>query len=361
MTIAAPVLFETRETGSGHLLGMATLNRPRQLNALNLEMCELMLDQFRRWASDEQVVAVILQGAGEKGYCGGGDVAGIVREIRAGGPQRFVYGDRFFDVEYTLDLLVHQYPKPFIVFSHGVCMGGGVGLMAGASHRIVAEQTRLAMPEIHIGLYPDVGAGWFLNRVPGRLGRLLAATGLVLNEADALFAGFADFFWSLEEQDRLFEGLSGLPWTGQSRVDRERLSQWLLVGSRRYAPGLPTSNLRQYYDALRYLAAIPSPIGLRDALQVAAADDPWFTAPARGLADGSPTTAAVIFEYLDRCRNLSIAQVLELDSRMARRFQREHDFVEGVRALLIDKDKSPRWSPHRFEDVTLEMVERHFS
>lgn len=360
MTAESPVVFETRETGSGHLLGMATLNRPRQLNALNLAMCELMLDQFRCWASDERIVAVVLQGAGEKGYCGGGDVAGIVREIRAGGPQRFVYGDRFFDVEYTLDLLIHQFPKPFVVYSHGVCMGGGVGLMAGASHRIVSEQTRLAMPEIHIGLYPDVGAGWFLNRVPGRLGRLMAATGLVLNEADALFAGFADFFWSIEERDRLFDGLGTLAWTGHARSDRVLLSEWLLIDSRRYVPGLPTSNLRQYFDALRYLAAIPSPLGLRDALQVAADDDPWFAAPAQGLAKGSPTTAAVVYEYLDRCRNLSIAQVLELDSRMARRFQREHDFVEGVRALLIDKDKNPQWSPQRLEDVTHERVERHF-
>lgn len=357
---AVPVRFETRDLPSGLCLGIATLDRPRQLNALNLEMCARMLDQFRQWASDEQVVAVLLSGAGDKGFCGGGDVAEIIRQVRAGGPARFVYGDRFFDVEYELDRLVHRYPKPFIIYSHGVCMGGGVGLMAGASHRIVSDQTRMAMPEIHIGLYPDVGAGWFLNRVPGGIGRVLGMTGLVINEADALFAGLADHFWPLEEHNRLLDGLMHIEWEADTRLNHERLSQWLLLNSRRYGAGLPSSNLRQYFDALRYISAMPSAAAIRDALQAAALEDPWFSAPAESLAKGSSVSAVLIHEYLNRTKRLSIEQVLGLDALIARQCQRAHDFPEGVRALLIDKDRNPRWQFGRIEDVDPELVAAHF-
>lgn len=356
----APVLFETRELAGGRRLAVATLNRPRQLNALNLEMCSLMLDQFRQWASDERVVAVLLTGAGEKGFCGGGDVAEVVRHVRAGGPERFVYGDRFFDVEYELDRLIYRYPKPFIVYANGVCMGGGVGLLAAASHRIVSDSARLAMPEIHIGLYPDVGAGWFLNRIPGRLGRLLGLTGLIINEADALFAGLAEYFWPVEELESLMSGLERIDWSADGALDRHRLGHWLLLAGRRYASGLPSSNLRQYFDALRYICAMPSAAGVRDGLLAAAIEDPWFGIPAQNLAKGSPTSAVLIDEYLQRCRLASIEQVFALDARIARRCQREHDFPEGVRALLIDKDRKPHWQYPNIESVEPDLIARHF-
>ena len=166
-----PVLFEERRTANGRRIGFATLNRPKQLNAINLQMCELLLAQFRTWVSDEGIAAVVLDGAGEKGFSAGGDVAEVVRNVRGGGDQRYVYGDAFFDVEYQLDRLIHEYPKPLISYAHGITMGGGVGLTVGASHRLVSDRARIAMPEIHIGLFPDVGGGWFLNRTPGGTGR----------------------------------------------------------------------------------------------------------------------------------------------------------------------------------------------
>ncbi|MFT4103780.1 MAG: enoyl-CoA hydratase/isomerase family protein [Burkholderiaceae bacterium] len=357
----APMTFEERATASGHRIGFATLDRPRQLNALNLRMCQMMLDQFRAWQSDEGIVAVVLQGAGDKGFCAGGDVADVIRRVREGGPRRFVYGDAFFDVEYQLDYLIHTFGKPFIAYSHGVCMGGGVGLFAGASHRVLAERTKLAMPEIHIGLFPDVGGGFFLNRVPAGIGRILALTGLIINEADALFAGLADAFVPLEMRDALWADLLAQPFTGQARRDREIVSMRMLAAARRAAAGLPESNLRSYFDALRVIAAMPTVTALRDALLAAAQEDPWFETPAASLANGSPTAAFVTFEYLERCRHLSLREVLALDLVLATNCQRRPDFVEGVRALLIDKDKSPKWSPASFDDVDRADVLAHFS
>jgi enoyl-CoA hydratase/carnithine racemase len=356
-----PVVFEERETGTGHRIGHATLHRQRQLNALNLEMCDLMLHRLRRWASDEGVVAVLLDGAGEKGFCAGGDVAEVIRHVREGGPQRFVYGDAFFEVEYQLDRLIHEYPKPLVSYSHGICMGGGVGLTAGASHRVVADGSRVAMPEIHIGLFPDVGGGWFLNRVPGGAGLVMALTGLTINEADAIFAGLADYFVPLEARDELYARLLAHDWSGDAARDRESLTRLMLSQHRRFRAGLPVSNLQQYLDALRFVAAQPNVIAVRDALLAAAAEDPWFRAPADSLANGSPTAAHVSWEYLRRSRRMSLAEVLELDLVLARQCQRHPDFPEGVRALLIDKDRAPAWSPARFEDVTPGLVAEHFA
>jgi len=355
------MIFEERATASGHRIGFATLNRPRQLNALNLQMCQLMLDQFRAWQSDEGIVAVVLHGAGDKGFCAGGDVADVIRRVRDGGPQRFVYGDAFFDVEYQLDYLIHTFRKPFIAYSHGVCMGGGVGLFAGASHRVLSEGTKMAMPEIHIGLFPDVGGGFFLNRVPAGIGRVLALTGLIINEADALFVGLADGFVPQAARDGLWTDLLAQPFTGKGDLDRQLVSARLLAATREAAPGLPASNLRSRFDVLREIGTMPTVVAVRDALLAAAQQDPWFKTPAGSLANGSPTAAFVTFEYLERCRHLSLREVLSLDLVLATNFQRRPDFVEGVRALLIDKDKSPKWSPARFDDVDRADVLAHFT
>jgi enoyl-CoA hydratase/carnithine racemase len=357
----APVLFETLSTRNRRSVGIARLNRPRQLNAITLEMCELLRDRLRAWAADEDIVAVVLEGAGDKGFSAGGDVAEVVRHVRAGGSSRFIYGDSFFEVEYQLDRMIHEYPKPLLAWIHGVCMGGGLGLAAGASLRVVTENLRMAMPEIHIGLFPDVGGGFFLNRVPGAAGTVMALTGLVINAADAVFAGLADAFVAAELRDELFSAIAELDWSGAPRRDLAKLSRVVASLHRRCKPGLPSSNLQAYSDALRFIGTQPDVISMRDALAAAAQEDPWFEAPAASLANGSPTAAHVSLEYLRRCRRLSLGQVLELDLVLARQFQRHHDFPEGVRALLIDKDRNPGWSPARFEDVPDDLVAGHFA
>lgn len=355
-----PVLFEEVEVGAGFKIGYARLNRPAQVNALNLQMCELMLEQFRRWQSQTSIVAVVLTANGEKGFSAGGDVAGVVKQVKAGGEHCFEYGDLFFEVEYALDQLIHEYKKPFITHAFGVCMGGGVGLTVGGSHRIVSDRCRIAMPEIHIGLFPDVGGGWFLNRVPGNIGRILALTGMIINEADALFAGFADAFVPAEENAAFYERLHGLPFNGSAEHNHQLLTTHLQAANHRYRIGLPTAGLRQYYDSLSFIAAQPGVGALLASLQAAAEDDPFFEGAAKGLGKGSPTTALVADEYLRRSRQLSLAQVLRMDLTLARQFQRHADFPEGVRALLIDKDRKPTWSPATLDEVDPATVLAHF-
>jgi enoyl-CoA hydratase/carnithine racemase len=364
-SLESPVLFETWPTSNaGVFIGVATLNRPKQLNAITLEMCELLLKQLRQWSSDTSIASVVLKGGGEKGFSAGGDVAQVIRHVKselASNAERFVYGDLFFTVEYELDLLIHKYPKPMISYSHGVCMGGGMGLVAGASHRIVSDRSKIAMPEIHIGLFPDVGGGYFLNRVPGGAGTLMALTGMIINEADALFAELADYFVPQEEIIETWEKIKALAWSTNAVTNRELLTDCLLSLHRKYHLGLPLSNLRQYFDAIRFISKQSTVEKIRDALVAAAAEDPFFEPMAKNLTNGSPTAAKVTMAYLQRCKTLSIEDVLKLDLVLAKQYQRNHDFPEGVRALLIDKDKKPLWSPASFDQVSDELVEGHFN
>ncbi|MDX3906318.1 MAG: enoyl-CoA hydratase/isomerase family protein [Pigmentiphaga sp.] len=351
----SPVVFKEINAGQRRI-GVATLNRPAQVNALTLEMCSLMLERLRAWQSDEDIVAVVLQGAGEKGFCAGGDVAQVVREVRAGGPRRFVYGDAFFTVEYDLDLLIHTYAKPLVSVAHGITMGGGVGLTVGASHRIVSQSLKMAMPEIHIGLFPDVGGGWFLNRTPPGVGLLMALTGLMISEADALYCGLAD--WCLSDADRqqLLDRMADLQWTGNASRDSQMLDAFFAS----LAQDCGVSNIASRSGEIRALSRTPGPAAYRDALAELAGRDDWWRVPSRSLSQGSPTAAAVTWEYMRRSRQLSVAQTLELDLVLAKACQRGHDFIEGVRALLIDKDRAPKWSPATFQDVDADLVARHF-
>lgn len=354
------MVFETLTCSStGRRIGIARLNRPGQLNALNLAMCQAMLDTFRAWASDESIACVVLAGNG-RGFCAGGDVAEVIRQVRAGGPQRFVYGDAFFDVEYQLDLLIHLYPKPFVTWAHGVDMGGGVGLSVAASERIVTEGLKLAMPEIHIGLFPDVGGGWFLNRVPGEAGVLLAMTGAIVNEADAVYARLADHVIAHARQPQFLDGLAGLDWSGSVAAQRVRLREFCRAFSAAEPLTLPESGLRKHHDIIRDLCSRPDAQGVLEGLREAAASEAWFAKPWENLAAGSPTAACVTYEYMRRCKHLGIADVLALDLLIAKQCQRNPDFPEGVRALLIDKSRDAKWSPPGFDGVTPALVEGFF-
>jgi len=363
-TATAPedMLYETVDCAvPGRRIGIARLNRPGQLNALNLSMCQSMLERFREWASDESIICVMLAGNGPKGFCAGGDVAEVIRQVRAGGPRRFVYGDAFFDVEYQLDALLHAYPKPFVTWAHGVDMGGGVGLSVAGSERVVTEGLKLAMPEIHIGLFPDVGGGWFLNRVPGEAGLLLAMTGAIVNEADALYARLADHAIAHARQPAFIERLAGLDWTGGVAAHRARLRAFCLGFAAEAPLALPDSALRRHHDIIRGIGQQGSAEGVLAALAAAASQDPWFAKPHENLANGSPTAARVTFEYMRRCRLLGLEQVLDLDLVVARQCQRHSDFPEGVRALLIDKSRDAAWSPASFDAVDDGLVDGFFA
>jgi enoyl-CoA hydratase/carnithine racemase len=356
----APVLFSELSCADGRRIGIAALNRPKAINALNLVMCEALLTQLRRWQSNTNIIAVALVGTGEKGFCAGGDVAQVVREIRSNSPERFEYADSFFTVEYELDYLIHTYAKPLLTWAHGVTMGGGVGLTVGGSHRIVSESLKMAMPEIHIGLFPDVGGGYFLNKTPGGTGLLMAMTGHLINETDAIFAGLADYFIPVSHQATFLESLTSISWGDTVSDHRNQLTLHCRQYREAFVAQLPSSVLHECFFEILEATHRAKVNGVVKGIRTLATKDPRFVNAAANLEKGSPTAAAVVFEYMKRAKSMNLGEVLRLDLQLAKAFSRQHDFPEGVRALLIDKDKKPHWKPATLDEVTSSLIESHF-
>ncbi|MCL1961478.1 MAG: enoyl-CoA hydratase/isomerase family protein [Desulfovibrionaceae bacterium] len=359
----SPVLFETLPTASGHLFGHATLNTPANLNALSLAMVDLLDPQLTAWSRDERIAGVLLDAAGDKAFCAGGDVVSLAREIRALHATQpgavLASASDFFEREYRLDYRIHTFPKPLLVWGHGIVMGGGIGLMAGASHRVVTPKTRLAMPEIGIGLYPDVAGSWFLPRLPGRAGAFLALTGAPLNAADALFAGMADFALRAGDRAALLQAIGNAHWQGEAGADGARLSH-LIESLAAGGVELPASPLRTHLDRINAVIGHDRLADLAPRLAALAGDaDPWLAQAGATFAGGSPTSAALALEMQRRCRHASLADALRLEYQASVGCCAHADFAEGVRALLIDKDKAPRWQPATLVELTPAWIDAH--
>lgn len=355
------VLFKEVATEGGHRLGFAQLNAEKSLNALSIDIIRLLDSQLRRWAADSNIACVILHGAGNKAFCAGGDIRSlhkIVKEYTGPAPNPDVA--TFFAEEYRLDYLIHEYPKPLLVWGSGFVLGGGLGLMAGASHRVVTETTRVAMPEITIGLFPDVGASCFLQRMPGRTGLFLALTGVQINGHDALFGKLADHFLRASDRDALFAKLPTLNWSADASRNREVLSAPLQELSAAATSLLPASNLRQQAQVIASFCAGESVTEIVNRIVRYDGDDAWLKRAALTLAAGSPTTAALSWELQRRTKNLDLASALRLELIVAVRACARPDLAEGVRALLIDKDNKPRWTPGTLAEVTPQWLESYF-
>lgn len=356
MTEAPVVLLEERATVDGRVLAVATLNSERSLNSLSLEMIHLLLPAMQRWAEDPRVVAVFLQGAGEKAFCAGGDVRRICLAVRENGIDD-PYAQTFFTEEYRLDHLIHVYPKPVVVWGSGIVMGGGIGLMGGASHRLVTETSRLAMPEITIGLYPDVGGSYFLSRVKGRLGLFIGMTGVHLNAADALYIGLADIAVQASRREAVIARLCDEIWEEDVEARELQMSAVLM---REAAPALAASEIRAREALLNQRAGGDDLSALHAALTAPVPDDPWLDRTAKALAKGSPTSAALIHRQWQRGRDLSLEAVFREELTLSTQCARHPDFIEGVRALLVDKDNAPRWQPATLAEITEDWIAGHY-
>ncbi|MDP1967784.1 MAG: enoyl-CoA hydratase/isomerase family protein [Burkholderiaceae bacterium] len=352
------VLFDEAATTSGHRIGIVTLNAPASLNALSLPMVRLMLPRLQSWAQDADICAVVLQATGDKAFCAGGDLRELYQSMREYGPRPNPYAQEFFGQEYRLDHLIHTYPKPFVCWGHGIVMGGGIGLMCGASHRVVTPASRLAMPEIGIGLYPDVGGSWFLNRMPGRIGLFLALTGAQLNAGDALFGGLADVCIEPQRRLELFDDLTQLHWSADAQRDSAAVSRLLARLAQNCA--LPPSRLRQHYDAIDQLMSEPTLPEIAARLRALNTDDSWLAGAAANFAKGSPTSAMLAHALWRRVARLSLADVFRLEYQVSLGCCAHGEFTEGIRALLIDKDRQPRWNPATLEGVTPDLLNDHF-
>ncbi len=356
------VLFREVAAANGRRIGFAQLNAEKSLNALSLDMIRLLDPQLRRWADDPAIACVVLHGAGEKALCAGGDVRSLrkaIVEYQGAPPNPGALA--FFSEEYRLDHRIHTYPKPVLVWGGGIVMGGGLGLLAGASHRVVTETSRIAMPEIGIGLFPDVGGSWFLRRMPGAMGLFVALTGVPLNAHDALEAGLANHFLRAADRDSLFEELLTLDWQDSSAGNRLLLSRLLNGHSGKAAELLPESNLRKQAAAIESLCVGNSLAGVVQRIATYAGEDAWIRRGAATLAAGSPTTMALVWELRRRAATLSLAEVFRLELIVALQCCAHPDFAEGVRALLIDKDNKPQWQPATLDAVTPAWIDAHFA
>eukprot|EP01032_Pedospumella_encystans_P027780 gene27781-31381_t len=300
-----PVLAETLAADNGSLIGVLTLSAEKTLNALSLPMVELLSAQLAAWAYDERIAMVLLQGAGDKAFCAGGDLHNLYSTMMAHRASRQAgevlgngYANEFFAREYTLDYRIHTYPKPILCWGHGIVMGGGIGLMAGASHRVATEKTRLAMPETGIGLFPDVGGSWFLSRMPGGTGRFLALTGASINAADARYVGLADRVLAHADKPQVLAALLRQPWSDDCAGNHALLGAVLRAaeeGGGARVPG-PLRQNRDRIDALcgqESLAAVLA-AGDRviiDGLQKVRPGAPAQVAAAPAPAPATPGTA----------------------------------------------------------------------
>ena len=354
------VKIEERDCPGGMKLGVITLDAPKSLHALNLDMIRAIDGALLRWMDDASIACVVLQSSTDKAFCAGGDVRSLRTAVAeqpgvVPNPQALA----FFAEEYRLDHRIHTYAKPLLVWGGGIVMGGGLGLMAGASHRVVTETTRIAMPEITIGLFPDVGGSWFLGRMPGRSGLFLGLTGAPMNAADALFAGLGDYFLQQDVREPVLDALAQASWRADPQANRQQLDR-LLRSFAAPASLLPVSEVRANFDAIASLTQAPTLQEVVAAIAAYAGDSAWLQKAAHSLAKGAPSSAALVWAMRERTRHLSLAQVFQLELIVAVQCCAHPDFAEGVRALLIDKDGAPQWQPASLGELGERYLNEYF-
>lgn len=345
------------EKAGRHIIGLIELNNTRALNALTLGMFRAIEEQLLAWQAQSDVACLIFHADSEKAFCAGGDVKNLVSELRTTGGLECA--TEFFAVEYFVDYLIHRYSKPVLCWADGITMGGGIGLMNGASSRVVTERTIMAMPEMSIGLYPDVGGTYFLNRMPKGLGLFLGLTSARFNGTDAVAIGMADFEIRSDKKATVLAGLKDLPWTTDGLKNRRLLRRHL--ESFAESTQAKSSEILHRLHVIQSLTAKESLEEVDKALRAWKHDDPWIHDAIQNYLSGSPTSAKVIFEQLSRGKPLSLKETFLREWDMSLNFCARADFLEGVRARLIDKDQTPRWNPATLDAVSDEEVERFFS
>ncbi|MEH6586706.1 MAG: enoyl-CoA hydratase/isomerase family protein [Halioglobus sp.] len=355
-----PVLFEELPAGSGKI-GRITLSVAATLNSLTLDMVDQLQAKLDAWASDDTIVALFIEGAGEKAFCAGGDVQALHQSAidKPGGPCD--YAEAFFTREYRMNYTLHTYAKPIVCWGHGIVMGGGLGVMAGCSHRVVTERTRIAMPEVTIGLFPDVGGSWFLNHSPGKTGEFLALTGASINAADAIYIGIADRFIASEHKDAVIAELLSQQWTEDEERNHALVRHVLRPFAEQSLTASPAGQVEPHAATIAQLLDGEDVHDIIDRITSQDTDDPWLTKARDSLRHGSKLAAMWIHRQLWETRHMGLADIFRAEVQLATNIVRHPEFAEGVRALLIDKDRNPCWQYQSSRDVPQDVLNNFFS
>lgn len=328
-----------------------TLDRPKALNSLSLDMVRALTQCLSAWRDDKHVDIVVLQSTSEKALCAGGDIRFFYDEGRATPMGGNTLLDQFFTEEYALNHLIHFYPKPYVALMDGVVMGGGMGIaQAGPKSRVrlVTERTKMAMPEVNIGLFPDVGGSYFLPRAPGQLGNYLGLTGLTIGAADALYVGLADYFVPAEQMDSLRKMIDTVP-----GVDlRDAI---VSLGMPFWASGGVLARHRALIDDHFSQPDVPSIMA-----SLAQDDDPFAQKALAAMQQRSPLMMCVTHKLLKLGATMDVVDCLRMERNLVHRNFEHGEVIEGVRALVIDKDNQPVWNPASLDGVTKAMVDRFF-
>jgi enoyl-CoA hydratase/carnithine racemase len=352
------VLFETATAANGRLIGLITLNAPKSLNALNFNMIKLLTPQLKAWANDDAIAMVILKGAGDKAFCAGGDVVSLYHAMAQGEPTSLV--EDFFTQEYKLDYLIHTYAKPILVWGNGIVMGGGLGLMAGASHRVVTETSRIAMPEQTIGLYPDVGGSHFLHNMPKSVGLFLGLTSASINCDDACFVSLADHFIDSSLYNTMLNTILATSWA-TTPSDNHTVLTNLLNQLNAQSADMPKGNVKANLDTIQQLGDLSTLQQQVDYLLNLNTDDKWLQRAQKSLKHGCPLSCALVSEQLKASKDKSLLDCFKMELGMSVRAGEVGEFQEGVRALLIDKDGAPNWQYKTLSDVPQTIIESFFA
>ena len=323
---AEDTLIASRDGRIGRIL----LNRPRALNALDLEMIRGMVKALNDWRDDPHVHAVVIEGAGDRAFCAGGDVRAL-RDGQLSGDRTEV--EAFFSEEYALNLAIATYPKPFVALIDGICMGGGIGVSVYGPYRVATEHASFGMPETAIGFFPDIGGTYFMPRLPGEMGNYLGLTGLRISGADAVHAGFGTHY---VPRARLADLSAALAKEGVSALAR-------------FAETLPAYSLEDHRAAIDRCFGAATVLEMAHRLETIDAE--WSKAALKALRTVSPSALCWTLEALRRGANMTLPQALDAEFLLTRTTMAHPDFVEGVRALVVDKDRQPKWQPARIEDV----------
>ncbi|KJG59833.1 enoyl-CoA hydratase [Photobacterium kishitanii] len=373
--------------GSGHAVGVLELDNASSLNALTLTMLRTIQQQLLHWKHDENIVSVIIQAVGEKAFCSGADIRALYYALendpainvtnqtanattddyikRINNEQSYLakpFLIDYFTVEYSCDYLIHNYPKPIIAWGNGLIMGGGLGLFIGASHRVVTPSALLAMPEVKIGLYPDVGATWFLNQLPAGIGLFLGLTGADVNASDALDLAMADHLIVDSDREHLIKQLKHYPWqnTAENQVATvitEMLTKIATDSERQRPP----SQMIPYFPQIQAACVAPTLDIVYEQINAISGLGCWLENAKQTLMDGSPLSAHICFQQIHQYHQVSLADCLLMELSLSVRCGLVGEFKEGVRARLIDKDNQPKWLYKTISEVDTHLVDSLFT